>query len=184
MKNKIILNLAISLDGFIADSRGDYDFIVPSGDSALNTQNRWSHQSFVESISAVVMGKKCYDQQLHMEYQHKQVYVVSSKPIEEHDNIKCIGGRGHLSDAALCAEVLRIRDTADGDIYLFGGGLCIDPLLKAGLIDAYIIGIIPIILGSGIPLFLQNNKTIPLTLTQSYVEDGIVILCYAPRSEP
>lgn len=44
MSGNIILNLAVSLDGFIADADGGYDWIVPSGDSRLNTEPRWSHE--------------------------------------------------------------------------------------------------------------------------------------------
>lgn len=174
MANKIILNLAISLDGFIADKDGGYAWIQPSGDSSLNTDTIWSHERFLQNVSCVVMGRRCYDQGFHNEYSGKQIYVVTSKDDRDEENVHFIG-------EDVCRKILEIREKADGDIYLFGGGISIDPLLKAGLIDEYIIGIIPIILGDGIPLFLQNNPTIPLNLTGHYVEDGVVVLRYIPR---
>lgn len=174
MNNKIILNLAISLDGFIADKDGGYDWIQPAGKSELNTTAIWSHDNFLEGISAVVMGKKCYDQQMHLEYQNKQVYVATSKDLKDYDNVHFIG-------KDICCEVSKLKQEQDGDIYLFGGGIVIDPLLKAQLIDEYIIGIIPTILGEGIPLFQHGDPSIPLQLTNYYVEDGIVVLRYIPR---
>lgn len=174
MSSKIILNLAMSLDGYIADINGGYDWIQPAGNRALNTEAVWKHETFLEHVSAVIMGKRCYDQGFHTEYGGKQVYVITSQALDDHDNIHFIGGD-------VCREVLKIRQQADGDVYLFGGGISIAPLLEAGLIDEYIIGIIPIILGKGIPLFLQDNPAIPLYLTHYYVEDGVAVLRYVPR---
>lgn len=174
MSNKIILNLAISIDGFIADNSGGYEWIQPSGNHSLNTEIIWSHDKFLEHVSAVVMGKRSYDQQLHTEYSNKQIYVVTSKKLNDYENIHFIG-------EDVCSEVIELKQKVNGDIYLFGGGISIDPLLKSGLIEEYIIGIIPIILGNGIPLFLHNNPVIPLHLTHYYIEDGVVILRYIPR---
>lgn len=176
MSGKAILNLAVSLDGFIADERDGYDWIQPSGDPALNTEARWEHKEFLTGISAIVMGRRCYDQNMHSEYTDKQVYVVTSRPLPDHDNVHFLGGNP-------AAEILKLKQTAERDIYLFGGGLSIDPILKAGLIEEYVIGIIPILLGKGISLFLGNNPCIPLRLTHHYVEDGVVILRYVPREK-
>ena len=78
MNGKIILNLAVSLDGYIANNDGGYDWIVGDGNSTLNTENKWSHDKFLENIDVVVMGKKCFDQDMHKEYQDKEVYIVTS----------------------------------------------------------------------------------------------------------
>lgn len=171
---KVILNLAVSLDGFIADPVGGYGWIRPSGETGANTKAKWSHEKFLQQISTVVMGKRCYDQGLHAEYGDKQVFVVTSETLCDRDNL-------HFITGDVCGAVNALRKSGDGGIYLFGGGICIDPLLKAGMIDEYIIGIIPIILGDGIPLFLHGNPEIPLHLTHTYVEDGIVVLRYVPR---
>ena len=55
MNGKIILNLAVSLDGYIADLDGGYDWIVGDGNSTLNTENKWSHDKFLENIDVVVI---------------------------------------------------------------------------------------------------------------------------------
>lgn len=176
MSNKIILNLAISLDGFIADNNGGYDWIQPSGDRNLNTDAIWSHDKFLEQVSTVIMGRGSYDKQLHTDYSNKQIYVVTSKPTDDYDNV-------HFVSGDICRTVKELKRKETGDIYLFGGGISIDPILKAGLIEEYVIGIIPIILGDGIPLFLNHNPVIPLHLTHYYVEDGIVVLRYIPRQD-
>lgn len=57
MTGKIILNLAISLDGYIADTDGGFDWIVGQGDTSIDTENRWDYTKFLEDIDIVVMGK-------------------------------------------------------------------------------------------------------------------------------
>ncbi|QQO09181.1 dihydrofolate reductase family protein [Breznakiella homolactica] len=174
MAGKIILNLAVSLDGYIADEHGGYDWIKGSGNPQLNTADRWDHGKFLAGVSAVIMGRACYDQGFHEDFRDKPVYVITSRETADHGSVRFISGD-------IPEKIEEIRKQGSGDVYLFGGGVSIDPLLKAGIIDEYIIGIIPVILGSGRPLFLGGSRVIPLTMTHYYIEDGIVILRYEPR---
>lgn len=75
MSRKIILNLAISLDGYIASEDGGYDWIIGDGDKRLDTENKWDFNKFLEDIDVVVMGKKCYDQNMHNDFKSKKVYI-------------------------------------------------------------------------------------------------------------
>lgn len=61
MDGKVILNLAISIDGYIADENGGFDWIVGNDDNSLNTNNKWDFGNFLEDIDVIVMGKNCYD---------------------------------------------------------------------------------------------------------------------------
>ena len=173
MNGKIILNLAVSLDGYIADKDGGYDWIVGDGNSTLNTENKWSHDKFLENIDVVVMGKKCFDQDMHKEYQDKEVYIATSKEIEDFENYHFIN-----KDIVKVIEDLKNKGK---NIYLFGGGILIDSFIKANVIDEYIIGVIPTILGKGIKLFYDNYPKIDLTLDYYSVEDGIVIMKYLKK---
>jgi dihydrofolate reductase len=174
MKRKIILNLAISLDGYIASEDGGYDWIVGDGDDTLNTKNKLNFDKFLEGIDVVVMGKKCYEQNMHNDYKNKKVYVATSQKNQDQDNVHFISG-----------DIVKIiqeeKEKAGKDIYLFGGGKLVDSFIKADIIDEYIIGIIPIILGKGRPLFLENNPTIKLHLYEYIIEEGITILKYTKR---
>lgn len=174
MKRKIILNLAISLDGYIASDDGGYDWIVGAGDSILNTKDKFDFDKFLEGVDIVVMGKNCYDQNMHNDYKNKKVYIATSKNIQDKDNLYFINGD--------IVKVIQEEKEKEGkDIFLFGGGILIDSFIKADVIDEYIIGIIPIILGSGRPLFLGNNPTIKLHLNEYIVDNGITILKYTKR---
>ena len=175
MNGKIILNLAISLDGYIADNDGGYDWIVGDGNSILKTENKWCHNKFLENIDVVVMGKNCFEQGMHREFTEKDVYIATSKKLEDFENY-------HFINDDIVKEIEKLKNKGK-NIYLFGGGILIDNFIKANAIDEYIIGIIPTILGEGKKLFYDNNSKIDLTLEYYSVEDGIIIMKYSKRNK-
>lgn len=175
MSGKIILNLAISLDGYIADENGDYDWIVGDGNSKLNTENKSDFAKFLEGIDVVVMGRKCYDQNMHKDYKDKAVYIATSKNTADYENY-------HFINGDICKTICDLKNQGK-NIYLFGGGVVIDSFVKADVIDEYIIGIIPTILGKGRKLFLENNPKIDLNLQEYSVEEGIIIMKYSKRNK-
>ncbi len=175
MSGKIILNLAISLDGYIADEDGGFDWIVGDGNAALNTENKWDFAEFLEEIDVVLMGRKCYDQNFHKDYQRKEVYIATSEEKDDYENYHFIRGN-------ICRTISELKKEGK-NIFLFGGGSVIDPFVKADIIDEYIIGIIPTILGKGRKLFLGNNPKIDLKLQDYYVEEGITVMKYSKRDK-
>lgn len=175
MSGKIILNLAISLDGYIADENGGYDWIVGDGNKGLNTDNKWDYGKFLEDIDVVIMGKNCYDQGFHKDFSGKDVYIATSKEIENYENYKFISGD-------IVKSIDDIKNQGK-NIFLFGGGVVIDYFVKADVIDEYVIGIIPTILGKGRKLFLDNNPKIDLNLTYYAIEDGVIVMKYSKRNK-
>lgn len=171
MGRRIILNLAVSLDGYIADEEGDYDWIVGDGSQELDTFPEWEHTEFLKNVDIVVMGKNCYDQGFAKDYPDKTVYVATTKELQDHGNIRFIRGD-------ICARIIAECAGNGGNVFLFGGGKLCDGFIKENIIDEYIIGIIPVILGKGRPLFLGGNPTIKLRLMERFIDGGIVILRY------
>lgn len=175
MNGKIILNLAISLDGYIADENGGYDWIVGDGNATLSTENKIDFAKFLEDIDVVVMGRNCYNQNFHNDYKEKDVYISTSDDIDDYENYHFISGD-------ICKSISDLK--AEGkNIFLFGGGKMIDHFVKADIIDEYIIGIIPTILGKGRRLFLENNPKIDLKLDDYSVEEGIIVIRYSKRNK-
>lgn len=175
MSGKIILNLAISLDGYIADENGGYDWIIGDGNSTLNTENKWDYNKFLDEIDVVVMGRNCYDQNMHKDFQGKEVYIASSEKIDDYDNY-------HFISDNICERISKLKNEGKS-IFLFGGGGLIDNFVKADNIDEYVIGIIPTILGKGRKLFFENNPKIDLTLEYYSVEDGVIVMKYSKRNK-
>ncbi|MGG7165567.1 dihydrofolate reductase family protein [Clostridium ihumii] len=173
MSGNIILNLAISLDGYIADENGGFEWIVGDGSNKLNTIKKWDYSEFLKNIDVVVMGKNCFNQKFHNDFKEKEVYIATSEPMTDYDNI-------HFISNNICKTIIDLKNK-NMNIFLFGGGILIDNFIKANIIDEYIIGIIPTILGKGIPLFLENNPKIDLHLEYYSIENGITILKYSKR---
>lgn len=173
MSGKIILNLATSLDGYISDEDGGFDWIIGDGKNNLDTKDKWNYSKFLESIDIVVMGKNCYNQGFHKDFKDKIVYIATSKELIDYENYHFING-----DIVKCLTNIRNEGK---NIFLFGGGSLIDPFIKANVIDEYIIGIIPTILGKGRSLFLKDNPKINLELNYYSVENGVVVMKYSKR---
>jgi dihydrofolate reductase len=173
MSGKIVMNLAISLDGYIADENGGFDWIVGQNDTSIDTTERSEFEEFLAGIDIVVMGRNCYDQGFTKEYPTKTIYIATSEEKEDEGNIRFINGD--------IVNIIEKEKNSGNNIFLFGGGVLIDYFIKANVIDEYIVGIIPTILGKGRPLFLGNNPTIPLHLDKYTVNDGIAIFYYSKR---
>jgi dihydrofolate reductase len=176
MKRKIILSLAMSMDGFIATENGGYEWIAGDGDDALNTSNKWNYHNFLEQIDTIVMGKKCYLQGMHNDFPDKEIFVATTEKIDDYKNIHFISGN-------IVEKIKRINVKSKKHIFLFGGGGLINNFLQSDAIDEYFIGIVPILLGSGRPLFHSGFPTILLKLREVMIEDGIVVLHYERRNK-
>ncbi len=174
MKRKIVMTLAMSIDGYIASEDGGFEWIVGDGDETLDTEKKWDYFEFLNGVDVVVMGKKCYDQGFHKDFKGKKVYVATSQRLENHENVHFIGGD-------ICKEIKDETEKDGKDIFLFGGGVLIDTFIKEDIIDEYIIGIIPTILGNGRPLFLGNSPKIDLHLTEYNMDKGIAVLRYVKQ---
>lgn len=172
MGRKIILNVAISLDGFIADEDGGYEWIAGQGDTEADTNKAFDFVEFMDNIDVVIMGRKAYEDCDIKAYSEKRVLVASSANLGDHDNVEFI-------HEDICGFAQTLRQGEGKDIWIFGGGVLADSFIKADMIDEYVIGIIPVILGKGKPLFLEGNPRIKLHLDECTVQDGIVILRFS-----
>lgn len=165
----------MSLDGYIAENDGGYDWIKGDGDSRLNTPKSFDLSDFASDVDTIVMGKTSFvenGQTTRENFPTQKILVTSNSPLElKLENVERIHGN-------IIQQVLELRKKPGKNIWLFGGALLVDNFIKADIIDEYIIGIIPIILGEGKKLFLGKNPRIQLHLTGNYVMDGIVILTY------
>lgn len=168
---KIILNLAISLDGFIADESGGVDWLndfpTPGEDYGMN--------AFFEQCGTAVMGSKTYEQTLSFNYWYEGmegiVFTSRSLPVFKDKPIKFVN-----SDPVAIVEEIRKKEK---DSWLVGGGMLIADFIDHHLIDEFIITIVPRLLGKGLPLCPSIGQISKLRLIDSKVyKDGVVQLKY------
>jgi len=168
--SKVVLFVASSLDGFIAGTDGNTDWLFTDGD--------FGYHEFYDSISTTLMGHNTYKFLLQLDYfpyPDKKNYVFTYNEREpDHNPVTFVTG-----DVAEFVSNLKLKN--EGNIWLIGGGQINSILLNAGLIDEMIISIHPIALGQGIPLFKDKNlNSLPFKLTNSQVYDrGLIQLTYS-----
>lgn len=171
MARRLRYQVAASLDGFIAGPKGEYDWIVmdPSID----------FDALYKEFDTVVMGRKTYTMMTAhggtgaMPGVEVVVFSRTLKPMQAE------GVRITRDDAAGVVKALKKK--AGRDIWLFGGGELFRSLLDAGLVDTVEVAVMPVMLGSGIPL-LPPGAHAKLVLADQKVlkRSGIVVLSYSP----
>lgn len=171
----ISVRLAMSLDGYIADHDGGYDWIVPVPSPMLDTAHQLPFDDFLADIDIVVMGRHCYEQGQSQDYLGlgKQVIVAASTP-----------PASAPEGVQFCDDVVNTVTAAREQGYrcfVFGGGVLVHSFLAADAVDRLTIGIVPVLLGGGRPLFPGGHPTINLRLIDYTVRDGKVRLVYQRR---
>ncbi|KKH49348.1 dihydrofolate reductase family protein [Methanosarcina sp. 1.H.A.2.2] len=171
---RIKLYIACSLDGFIAQENGSIDWLTEYESSP---KTDYGYSEFYASISTVLMGRKTYEQVLSFgdwPYGEKKTYVFTrqKEPLLRENNVEFVSGD--------VGEFMRqVQENTDEDIWLVGGSQLIKAFLEEDLVQDLIIFVVPLILGSGIPLFDRIGKEVRLRMidTERY-ESGLARLEY------
>jgi dihydrofolate reductase len=156
---KVILGLGISLDGYIARPDGSVDFLFMPKD--------YSMAPFFATVDAAILGRKTYDAALKMGGSFggsaMTSFVMSrSLPPGERNG-------AHFVNQSPAALIRQLRKKPGKNIWMMGGGELAREFLKADLIDELYLGVVPVLIGEGLPLFpagfpqrefaLVENKT-------------------------
>jgi dihydrofolate reductase len=168
---KVILNLAISLDGFIAAEDGGVDWL----NDFPNPGEDYGMTEFFKQCGTAIMGSKTYEQALSFnswfEGMEGVVFTSRKLPAFEGKPIKFISG-----DPVPIVEELRKKEK---DCWLVGGGVLIADFIDHRLIDEFIVTIVPRLLGKGILLCpsIKNISKLQMLASNIY-KDGVVQLKY------
>ncbi len=170
--NKIILYIATSKDGFIADKNGDVDWLPhPKDDHDLEVVG---YKKLMQRIDIILMGSRSFKQIAgfgNWGWTDKHTYVFSTQTLEP--QLPCIT----ITNDSPSQFIKKMRETgSDKDIWLLGGANLSKSFAEDGLIDEIILTIVPQILGDGIPLGLSFNDFY-LTREQTLM-DGMIQRIY------
>jgi dihydrofolate reductase len=166
---RVLYSVAASLDGYIAGTRGEFDWIP--------MEPTFDWKAFRGRFDTVLMGRRTYEvaaaQESGGSMPEMRTYVFS-RTLEsaKHPMVTVVS-----ENAAGVVDGLR-KDSGK-DIWLMGGGVLFRSLLEADLVDGVEVGLVPILLGQGIPLLpaMPRHRRLVLTKTQTY-PSGIVLLNY------
>lgn len=167
---KLILGVAVSLDGFIEGPNGEYDWCLTDQDYGLS--------DFMKRIDTIFVGRKTYEMSLEMEgggagFPKFKQYIFST-------TLEKVKNGATLIKGDINNEVQKIKNENGKDIWLFGGASLASSLMNLGLVDELSLAVHPILLGNGKPLFKNIKDRIKLTLldTKTY-STGLVSLTYS-----
>lgn len=164
---KVVLGLGISLDGYIARKSGAVDWL------SMDWDYDWT--AFFKTIDVVLMGRKSWDAALEMmpkkkskseaknPYGAMETYVFS-------ETLKESGVEGVEIVSRDLKEFIGNLKAKDGkNIWLSGGGLLAKSFLDEDLVDEIYLGVTPLLLGAGLPLFPELIREVPLRFVSSNV---------------
>lgn len=165
---KVLLGLGISLDGYIARLDGSVDFLFMPKDYSMGP--------FFKTIDAAVLGRKTYDDGLKMggTFTGSTKYYVFSHSLPPGER----NGVIFVNDSP-SAVIDEIRKKPGKNIWLMGGGILIRDFLKEDLVDELYLGIVPTLIGEGIPLFPSGfpQREFSLIENKTYSR-GLIALKY------
>ncbi|MCM3082099.1 dihydrofolate reductase family protein [Brevibacillus invocatus] len=179
MKRRILLDLAVTLDGFIEGKNGEVDWCITDSDMGFI--------DFLNQIDTILYGRKSYDlwgeftpeteltdteKEMWELYHSKEKYVFSrtkkgtdNKAIFINDNI--------------LEEVNKLKNKPGKDMWLYGGASLITTFMDLGLVDEFRLSVHPVILGEGKPLFIDIKQRLNLKMVNTRTfSSGVVQLIY------
>jgi len=175
---QIILNLAMSLDGFIEGPNGETDWCIMDDDMDFD--------AFLDSIDTILYGRISYEQwgnyqpDENAEKPEKEMWTAihsKNKVVFSHQS-RTDKNAIYISDN-IAEKMAEIKQNAKKDLWLYGGAHLIKTFIGLGLVDVYKISVHPVVLGSGKPLFESITDRVQLQLTNTKIfRSGVVELTY------
>lgn len=172
MKKTVVLYVAASLDGYIARKDGRIDWLTPF------ENEDYGYDDFYKTVGTVIMGNNTY----------RQILSFGKYPYPAVDSFVFTRKNNKSKDENVTFISMDARDFMDSlkpgnnkKIWLVGGAALIEEFLSYNLIDEYIITLIPILLGSGVPLFKGNFNEEALRLKDVKVFNSGLVQIYYER---
>jgi len=172
-QRKVIVHIAASVDGYIARPDGDLEWLTsrpaPEGFYGMN--------AFMKTVDTMLIGRKTYEESLKLGAKFEttsRTFVFSrQKP-----PAKIPKGVEFVTEA-IGPFIRRLRDQPGKDIWLMGGGDLIASCLDEKMIDEFVVSVVPVFIGDGIPLVARHPRHVPMTLKSvERFDDGLVQLHY------
>jgi dihydrofolate reductase len=173
---KVVLGVGISLDGYIARPDGSVDFLFMPKD--------YSMAAFFKRIDTAVMGRKTYEMALklgggNVSTPGIRTFIFSRmQEVGERDGLTFVN-----EPPRRFVEGLRKKEGKD--IWLMGGGELTREFLRDDLVDELYLGVVPVLIGEGIPAFPGGFPERKFTLVENNTySKGLIALRYERKKGP
>ncbi|MGD9487404.1 MAG: dihydrofolate reductase family protein [Calditrichaceae bacterium] len=177
MRVKCSVYIATSIDGFIAKRDGGIEWLDNPEYSGVELKGL-DYDDFIATVDAIVMGRNSYEKVRTFgfwPYEKTPVVVLTRRQMDIPNELQ---GKMRVENRTPKQLVTMLGKEGYQHLYI-DGGITIQGFLRAGLIDEITITRIPVLLGSGIPLFGELEKEIPTRLiSASDSDNGFVQVRY------
>jgi dihydrofolate reductase len=175
---KIIVRVATSVDGYISRPDGDVAWL-----DRPRPRGNYGMGAFVHSIDTILWGRKTYEPVLEMGPKAPTFGPrIKNYVFSHHPPAQATAGAEFVSEP-IAAFAKRLREHDGKDIWIMGGAGVIASFLDEDEIDEFIINVVPVVIGEGIPLIQPRHRLVRLKLRSiRRYPDGVVRLHYdVPR---
>lgn len=180
---KLKLQVQMTVDGYIAGSNGEMDWMVWDWDDALKNYVT----AITTPVDCIILGRKLAQgfiphwaanpEQEGADKMNNTAKVVFTKSLDKSEWPNTVLAKGNLVD-----EITQLKKQPGNDIIVYGGANFVSTLIKEGLIDEYHLFINPTAIGNGMTIFKELNDKLNLALVKSTsFACGIVVLNYEPK---
>jgi dihydrofolate reductase len=188
--SKLIYSMTVSLDGYIADPRGEIDWSEP--DAELHR----FHNDQVRELGGHLLGRRLYETMLYWEAPEatdpdRPDHVIEFARIWRDlpkvvfsETLESVEGKTRIAERGPAEELAALREQSEGDLAVGGAGLA-SAFMKLDLIDEYRLFVAPVVLGGGTPFFTPVEGKLELELVETRAfGPQVVLLRYERRRAP
>jgi dihydrofolate reductase len=189
---RLVYYAAMTIDGFIAEADDTIGWLTSydgtyAGEGAEPMEGNYAR--FYDGIGALVMGSATYEFVLgtvegggSWPYQGKPCWILTSRdlPVPPGDEVDVRFYSGPVAE--ICDEL--VAAAGERDVWIVGGGNVASQFADEGLLDAVRVHVVPVVLGTGKPLFDRRLPSNPVQLTSAVARDnGMVELTYELKAK-
>ena len=173
---KVSVYIGTSLDGFIAREDGDIEWLTQfANDEAVN-----AYQKFITGIDAIVIGRGTFEKILSFpSWPYEKKAFVLSKSIKVLPDV--IKSKATILSLQPREVLAHLSNEGFSNIYIDGGKV-IQSFLKEDLVDELIISQVPLLIGSGIPLFGHVDTDLLFNHIRTEVQSNGLVRSYYERA--
>lgn len=185
---KLIMKMSISIDGFVSDANDGKDWMFKTGDPESAA---WS-VGVIEKAGLIIMGRKSFETMapywptasgpFATPMNEIPKAVFTQKGFDPAQTVNAAQSPAAASwaeagvfDGDLAEEIKKLKTTSGKPIVALGGAGFMQSLIATGLIDEYHLGVHPVALGSGTPIFASLDAPLYLKLKETKSFPGGVI---------